>query len=477
MTRLVKVYRDIAELNLRVWGDQWTTSLGRLTSDITFPKSVEQSQSDFLRVWGHPRDIQGEVARKPGLDGVTLQASGIPEQRWVELRVVFPRDVLKSTGGAIEQPRVEDDAPFVDPTRVNEDAFERILAEEGALDAEAARGAERLERVRRNLWWILPMAGMALVLPAVFVFLWIASRHGRDRRGGPEITYVREPPSDDSPALVGALAREGGKVGPDEFLATIFDLIRRKYFLAEHETVEHKTWLGLKTEFISDLRVKKGTQDRETLPAWDKKVYDVIHEFLPDAGQLVSKFGEELKSRAKVFYGDFQDWQRKVDAEIRSRRWIQKRGRVIWGGSIAIFFVLFVIGFAIGMLEARTRGAVPIAGIGIAVPGATNAIVLLLLGLAMPRALTQRSGKGAELARGWDGLRRYLEDFSAMKDAPPASVALWETSARVRDRPRRRGQGPRSGADRGAGRARAAVELVLDGRQRHGRRVDASVPR
>ena len=161
------------------------------------------------------------------------------------------------------------------------------------------------------------------------------------------------------------------------------------------------TWLGMKQRgHQRPAREEPRTKDPDDLPTWDRKVYDVDRVVLPDAGELVSNFGNELKARAKIFYTDFEGWQEKVADEVRERKWIDKRGRCLWVGAIAIFFALFVIGFAIGMFEARTPGTVPVAGIGDRVAGRRRTRSSCCCSDSIDAAaLTRRSGKGAELAR------------------------------------------------------------------------------
>src|SRR5439155_26806046 len=49
-TGLVKLYRDTADLNLRVWGDQWKVGLDRLDAHVTLPSAVPPASGRRLRV-------------------------------------------------------------------------------------------------------------------------------------------------------------------------------------------------------------------------------------------------------------------------------------------------------------------------------------------------------------------------------------------------------------------------------------------
>jgi uncharacterized membrane protein len=420
MTGLVKVYADTAELNVRVWGDQWTVGLGTLHATLHLPRAVPAAQQDRFRVWGHPREVSGTVERNASLDGATLEASGIAPQQWVELRTVFPPTVLSSTTGA---------APGGNPGGASfagsgDNAYDTILTQENAADAAERARAERVKRLRHELPWLIPLFLILLFVPGLVAFFWIARTYGRD----PVVErsdYVHEPPSDDSPALVGALMREGAPVAEREFLATFFDLIRRGYFNSAHETTVHKHMLG-HDEVISDLRITKAGKSSDDLAAWERGVYQGVELVVPEGGVLVSEMGKELKEQAKSFYPLYTGWKGSVEQEVRRRGWIDRRGYVVWGLGLAIFAVVAALGLAVGVIQARTPGTIPLAGIGLGVPGATGFVLLLVLGLAMPRSLKRHSGDAVALAAKWDGLRRFLADYSHLKDAPPASLALWE---------------------------------------------------
>jgi uncharacterized membrane protein len=47
-------------------------------------------------------------------------------------------------------------------------------------------------------------------------------------------------------------------------------------------------------------------------------------------------------------------------------------------------------------------------------------------GASLNQLWVRRTQKGALLHARWRAFRRYLDDFSRMEEAPPASLALWE---------------------------------------------------
>src|SRR5207302_2637125 len=93
---LAVAYSDVVDVNLKVWGGEWKTSLGRLSAVMALPGSAKPGPR--YRVYGHPRWVKGVTARYP--TEATLQAVDVPAHQFVEMRVVFPRALLTSTAGA-----------------------------------------------------------------------------------------------------------------------------------------------------------------------------------------------------------------------------------------------------------------------------------------------------------------------------------------------------------------------------------------
>ena len=95
LSGLTVAYRDVADVNLKVWGDEWKVGLGRLHAVLVLPG---RASGPSYRVFGAPVWVRGDVTRRP--QDASLRALGIPDRQFVELRVVFPRRLLRSTAAA-----------------------------------------------------------------------------------------------------------------------------------------------------------------------------------------------------------------------------------------------------------------------------------------------------------------------------------------------------------------------------------------
>lgn len=88
----IQSYPDISEFNWKLWGSDWDVSLKEITATVYLPKPVNDPKDVYT--YGHPK-LDGKIGL---LDNskVILQAFNIPENQFVELRLLFPSDILES---------------------------------------------------------------------------------------------------------------------------------------------------------------------------------------------------------------------------------------------------------------------------------------------------------------------------------------------------------------------------------------------
>jgi uncharacterized membrane protein len=404
MTGVSEAHDDVVDVYFQVWGRHWEQSLGRLSASGVLPGSPTPGQ---VHVFGHPAVVSGRVGL--GSDGVSpeLVAFGVPPGQFVELRMVFPRELLTSTTGAVVRPGT---------------GLETIMAQEVE---EARRAAEELEAVRRlrERWpWFVLLA----FLPAVVAIVALYYRAGREPRVDYDREYEQGPPTDHSPAVVGALMDQRIRVGPAEFTATLFDLIRRGVLTARQVSLERKTWGGLRTEMISDLEIGPGKESElgshETpVMAIQKRVLDGVPRPLSEFRHLIR---EDAQSNAK----SYREFQSRVRKEVRQAGLFDRRP---WLWVVGILLLLLGAVLLFGILGVwtldRPTPALARGTLFLILAGAAFVNLLLFGMFALWRTgWVRRSKQGALVAARWQAFRRFLRDFSRLEEAPPASLALWE---------------------------------------------------
>ena len=177
---LAVAYDDVVDVNLRVWGANWSSPLGELAASMTLPRPAPLTPS--YRVWGHPPSVNGVVTRtRPA---ALLRAVNIPSNQWVEMRVVFPRRLLTSTAGA----------KVVAGQRPGADRREGGRRR-GRLPARPrpARGREAPRRPDGPL----PPPDRHRPGGPVMLLVWFV--YGRERKTGYDREYEQAPPTTSSP--------------------------------------------------------------------------------------------------------------------------------------------------------------------------------------------------------------------------------------------------------------------------------------
>lgn len=398
MTGVVTVYDDIADLLFQVWGDQWEVGADAVNARVVLPAGAAEGD---VRVYGHPYGIDGETFL--GDDGVSpgLEARNVPSHRFVEIRVVFPPDLLESTDGV---------------TVISGNGEDIVVGaeEEWAQQANDARDAARNGLIGGVVAFAALVGGAGGL-----VYL----RYGREPRTGYDREYEQFPPSELSPAEVGTLVTQGA-VTEKQFTATLFDLIRKGVVTAEPAEVTRTTWGGLRSEKITDLVV--GLTDEDTgLRDFEQSVLTVLRRALAGGSMPLHELNDAIRSDAAANAKTYQTFRDRVLGAVRRSRLLDDSGT---GASVLVGFgvVALIVGafFLLGRLTPDVPGAeaFPVFLLGGAIFGA---IVLFIL-LSFRRVRTKRTKKGALEAERWMAFQRYLRDFSRLEEAPAISLALWE---------------------------------------------------
>ena len=406
LSGLAVAYDDVVDVNLKVWDDEWGERLERLTATLALPGPASGPQ---YRVYGHPVSVRGDVTPEP--DRAVLRAIDIPAGQFVELRVLFPRELLGSTAGA----QVRGEA-----------ALDRIVAEERDDAADYERDRDRIDWVLDHL----PLAILLLLLlalaPAAIIVALVWWLYGRERRTGYDREYEQEPPSPLEPALVPPLLRQAPGVGSLEFTATLFDLIRRGNYKAAPATTERRTWAGLRSEQVADLEISPGDAKGDTLTDFERPVAGVVDEILLTGPELLSRFRERITSDREANSKRFEAFKSAVKDGVKGRGWFQDAGATTLAIAAALFFVPGAIALWMGI-----EGFAPVARwkdillIALGVCACVNTAVLV--GAVLNAKLWRRRSPAAQAeAERWDAFRRYLTDFPRLDDAPPSSLELWE---------------------------------------------------
>lgn len=224
--------------------------------------------------------------------------------------------------------------------------------------------------------------------------------------------YIREPPSDLPPAMVGMLFDVA--TTPDKMAATILDLVRRGVIemskpgpLTSQDTRpgEDDRWLQLHRDRIVELRQFEN---------------ELVYEVFDHIGG-----SEHVGTRDRVRTGDLRDWWRHHPATAAAieKVWLVRLGQAMTAAGLE------------DPKAAKTKQWLTVYGVAvmflILLMGVFGrwSVLFITIGMLMvlwAQRLSGVSPKGAELAAKYEAFRHYLVDYGRFQDKPAEAVAIWE---------------------------------------------------
>jgi len=312
------------------------------------------------------------------------------------------------------------------------DGLHQIMDEEAA---EARSEARKAWLVR-----LQPLFGLLLVVVSVGAMAFVYQRYGREPKVDYGERYEREPPTNDPPAVIGAIITQKPSVGTREFTATLFDLIRRGVLRAQPVSVKKDGLLGEKT--MTDLRVDVGSGDPDsiedfarnvlTLEDFERRVLNVAERVVSHGPVNLTDFQERIKDSddRQANRSSYESFRDAVKREVERRDLVERNpGRWLGPATLVLglagdaWFVHSLLGVNIGALIFLIFSSFIGAGVVVWV---VFRRVFARPDSALHRMWVRRTPKGALLHARWQAFRRYLSDFSRLEESPPASLALWE---------------------------------------------------
>ena len=407
-TNMVARHADVAELYWKFVSDGWGEESRNVTCTVHLPvpagKAVEPEEN--VRAWGHgPLDA---TVHFQGND-VLYQVPGVGTSEFAEARITFPESWLS------EAERVDDKA-----------VLQSILAEERAWADEA--NAKR-EQARLMTYGGSVGIGIATLL-SIVGSLYAMVSYRKTHQAQFDDKYFRDVPSDDHPAVLGALYR-GGSPADEDFTATLMRLTDLKAAHLELVTIEDKGFLG-RTKTRQDYRLSLTPQASEM--QLDEIDRSAMHTLFNRIGRLAPQRGDQADGRTSICFSDlerigkkyperfhdaYENWQAKVQARVAQRQFFKSRvktGRGMLAGTLTGSIFLLVATIVFLVFTGAWQILVPMILLQCV------AMALAIVGLVICKNV---SPEAIELRAKLEALRRWLKDFTRLEEAVPRDVVLW----------------------------------------------------
>jgi len=405
----VNRYQDVAEFYWKAIEDEHA-SIRKLNVTLEIPTS----SPNLFKLFVHTQAQPGQMNFSPDRRTVDFQIENVPANTFVETRLLTNPDVF----------------PFA--AQRNSQRYEAILEEERVAATRELQGYGTARVTNRWLGIILYLLFVAIGIIYIILFFVYYTKYGREPKIDYERQYEQEPPRDIPPAFLGIIMNQKTINRTDmgrAFTATLLDLARRGYMTIEEE---EKRILFIKKEYLvftfTD-KIKKPEAQSDLLP-FEKDVYDLLQHISIDGRTVttvdVEKWGKEIPNDKSNFLIFIENWGKTVKnwwethffstydpiAENKKEQYLIFSIAYFIGGIFLFIFSSINLSFSVD------RGYI---GLGILfLP------FIIVFGLIARKSLGRWSKEGLTEYRRWMAFKRFISDYSLMKEAPPVLLQIWD---------------------------------------------------
>lgn len=354
-----------------------------------------QPSPKVFKVFVHSRAAPGDLQFTGDYSRATITQAAIPGTSFVEVRAFLDPALFSAA-----------------PIRTGED-MESLLADE-------RRQSERGGPERYAFLGLRVAVALMAGLTAAYVMTYL--NYGREPHVDYDAPYEHEPPRPLPPAVVPAILTQT-RVRHSElakaFAATLLEAARLGYLEIE-ERQDQGGHLVYRMTQKGQALLSGGTPERRAserpLEPFEVEVLQAVFR-KAGSGQVVTS--DQIEAWGKRIVGSKSNFLLFVESwGPRLRSWFERsffqlddpaseRAKVVFIiATVAVLVVVFFVGFGVSLIA-----------------GVPVGIILISLSI---KSLSRRTPQAALEVKRWEAFRRFMTDFSAMKDAGPQLLPLWE---------------------------------------------------
>ena len=383
-THVVKIYNDVGELQYKVWGDEWEEDLGALDAVIRFP------DDEKLEYWINPAYSDAQSQWSNG--SLVIKSHGVSEGSYVEARALIPLEEFSS------------DTPYAQ--HINQNAADEI------------RSMQKSEEDTQTLLSTIGSIVNYLLVALCAIPLAIYYKFGREPKTDYQGIYEHEPPTNDPPAFVNALMSGFGKNVGDldqkAYQATIMDLINKgKLGVDSKEDTEFT-----KTTFLT-------VKSTDGLERYERELIDILRTYELNGRISFSYMQDCLREeyQARAFQDRYNNWCQNFKDDYLPdevfREYFDDTGSeyMMFFGIGAIVLAILVGALSL-FFQFRGNFITTLVAVFFAIVG--------IACLIMPSGIGGKyTIKGKLYTERWEKFKKFLKDYSLIKEHPPESIAIW----------------------------------------------------
>lgn len=384
LKNMAEVYADTAVLYHQFLSSEFSLPVEKLTGTVSFP---DAGKKENVRAWLHTTAKSSLSVDSPAQ--VSFQASEVPAETMVEVRLCVPPGLFPSS------------------VRTSGDS---VLASIEAQELKWAKDNEARLHREYILGIVDASAGALVFLAAVFVFVLVLLKNRRHEVEVPE--YTREIPGGNSPGGVanlfyfysgGVQDKERGRV----LSATLLSLAR-------------KGFVRISPDGEKDMAVTvMGDTKQKQLTAGEQAFYEMISTVSEsfDGSFTMKQFKKYAEKHFAYVDGRIEGFMTVSKQEIADRGYYQYQPKYF--GKLKAFGTLAIILAIFAFILSSSRNA-----LFVYLP--LSLIIGGILLIAAGSLRMKLSEKGEYEYGVWHGLKKYMLEFSRMKEYGVPQLELWE---------------------------------------------------
>lgn len=396
-------YNDIGVFNRKVIDRNWDVPLKDISIEIRIP---EGAKKDELKVFAHgPLEGYSEIIDERTF---SFYVGEVMPGTFVETLAIFPPELIPDSKKVFSLDKLpsilENEQRLADEAnRIREEARAKMVREES------------LKNIRKKLFPVF----LTVILGAVASFIKMNLKYGRDLKPEFDGDYYRDLPGDYTPPVMTYLLTKRN-VGPNDIMATIMDLVRKKRLKITKIDVEQRGGLfsGNRTaekymlEKVKDANLEGLTRHEVFLMDW------FIDKLGEGKGLILDDLKQKVKGKnaALEFHTNYGAFKELVKMEGSTKDFFT--GNDLTGSSAFLLIALALI--VVGVASIAFIGAW---GFGVI---AVILAVLSLMNLLFLKFKTKRTRYGVEQTAMWKAFKRFLLHFSSLDKAEIPSIVIWE---------------------------------------------------
>lgn len=408
---IITKYNDCAELYWQFFGDGFSIPAKKITGTISLPDKIDHKSQ--IKAWGHINSMTGTIRIK-NKNTITFNVSHYSANQFLEVRLLLPPNIVQ-----------------------NENRYQNIAMKDKIINEE--RGFSNDSNKYRILNTILLIGIIALY---VYIIIYeikkirkLINKLKQIKLYNTKYEYFREIPNENSsPGRAAFLLNSSFQVEHGDFnkifAATILDLKYKGYIDIKEKVLKNETIQYI--ELLDNTKTYKGKQkyiktEIKELSKDENMILDYIISLTNEEGILPItdinghiNYNDANKSEfielASSVYSKIEVIEtlngnvRKVNSEKRKRI----HGEYSWDISVNIGIIILV--FALTWFFLNLLFMII----------AILPIISLVLLYRIKRVTYYLSEKGLEESQKWQGLKKYLEDYSLLNEKRTRDLGLWE---------------------------------------------------